>query len=109
MGQEERGRPHGEGVAAPGKLPRAVGAGVGLGGEGTLASPGQKGESVPRSRTRATQASPPHIHTTPAPTDTACLPLKILAPLGPPRPPCHPEQSEGSALGQGRDPSLRSG
>src|SRR5947209_19203731 len=53
-----------------------VGAGEGLCGVGTLASPWQEGESVHRSRTRATQASPPHVHTTPAPTNVTICPQK---------------------------------
>src|SRR5438270_12032722 len=53
-----------------------VGAGEGLCGERTLASPWLEGERVHRSRTRATQASPPHVHTTPAPTTVTICPQK---------------------------------
>src|SRR5438067_8298054 len=53
-----------------------VGAGEGLCGVGTLASPWLEGESVHRSRTRATQASLPHVHTTPAPTNVTICPQK---------------------------------
>src|SRR5947209_4742759 len=73
----------GESLSRVGILPRRfgsrfvpVGAGEGLCGVGTLASPWQEGESVHRSRTRATQASPPHVHTTPAPTNVTICPQK---------------------------------
>src|SRR5216684_9307585 len=49
---------------------RLVGAGVVKGWVGTLASPrGGWGVSLKGNRTRATQASPLHHHSTPAPTE----------------------------------------
>src|SRR5206468_2935047 len=53
-----------------------VKAGVELGGVGTLASPWQEGAGARGSRTRATQASPPRLIPTPAPTGTKALPRR---------------------------------
>src|SRR5437016_6323544 len=64
-----------EGIVKP------VGAGVGMCGVGTLASPWLEGEGAHQTRTRATQASPPPIHTTPAPTDLTMPLLKYTPPL----------------------------
>src|SRR5437660_9954001 len=52
----------------------SVGAGAELRGVGTLASPWQEGAGA--RGTRATQASPPHIIPTPAPTGTKALPKR---------------------------------
>ena len=54
-----------------------VGAGAELGGVGTLASPWQEGAGARGMRTRATQASPPRLIPTPAPTGTKGLPCLV--------------------------------